>query len=123
MQELKIRNLLIDHSGQEVCLKDLIHKLTDCGIELAKLEYKNTSPALKNSKRELAEFEKMFTEFKLRIRNKVTQEVIASVSNRDKAIIYGNPKKLVEHREKMLKNKIEDERIENATKENKQDYF
>lgn len=123
MSELKLRNLLVDHSKQEVCLYDLIHKLSDCGIELAKLEYKNTSPALKNSKRELAEFEKMFMEFKLRIRNKITQEVLNEVSNRDKSIIFGNPQKLVEHREKMYKQRVEEERIEKATTDDPKDYF
>jgi hypothetical protein len=118
----KIRNLLIDHSKVEVCLIDLVHKLNNCGIELAKLEYKNTTPALNNSKRELAEFEKMFLDFKLRIRNKVTTEVMETVSNRDKSIIFGNPKKLVEHNERELAKKAEEFRIQQATKDD-ENYF
>ncbi|MFN5417674.1 MAG: hypothetical protein ACK5B9_11505 [Flavobacteriia bacterium] len=121
--ELKIRNLLVDHSGEEVCLTNLIHKLSDCGIELAKLEYRNTATALKNSKRELAEFEKLFVEFKLRIRNKITQEVMENVSARDKSIVFGNPQKLVEHREKIAKAKNEADYIDKATNGDKKDYF
>lgn len=95
---MKIRNLLSDPVKQEICLDDLVHKLIGCGIQLSNLETKNTGDALKASKKALAEFQKDFTEFQLRIRTTVTNEVMETISKRDKSVKIGNPEKLLEYR-------------------------
>jgi hypothetical protein len=99
--EIKLRNLVSDPIQEEVCLKDLIFKLTDCSRSVSILEHKNTKTALDNVKRELTEFEKLFIQFKQRIRGKVTYEVMDAVSKDTK--VYGNPDKLREFNEKRKK--------------------
>jgi hypothetical protein len=99
--ELKIRNLVQDPAKIDLCLQDLIFKLTSCAESLSILEHKNTKTALDNVKRELGEFKKLYIEFEQRIRGKVTYEVMDVVSRDTRR--HGNPDKITEHNEFMKK--------------------
>lgn len=87
--EIKLRNLLSDPVKQDVCLDDLIFKLTNCSKAIAVLEHKNTKTALDSAKKQMNEFKRLYIEFENRIRGRVTVEVLDAVSKDTKT--YGNP--------------------------------
>lgn len=93
----KLRNVLEDPLGQEVCLKDVLEAFIGCSKRMSALEYKNSAWALREAKKALREAEKVMLEFKRRIKVDITEEVIEALSKIDKRVVPDNFKKNEEY--------------------------
>ena len=89
----KLRNVLEDDFNNDVCLDDVIKAFVGLTKRRAELEHKNTPYALTEAKKGLRAAEKVFLEFKARIKGPITEEVITYNSKIDKRVVPDNFKK------------------------------
>lgn len=97
MNNNKERDLLMDPTNQEVCLNDLILKLSSMTNDVATLEFTVSSKTTLNThKRELREFQKLFLIYKSRIANEVTQDIVRYLDGLPKAKPRGRTENITE---------------------------
>jgi len=72
----KIRLLLNDPMGDNLCLKDIIDQAIKLNVPLSKLEYENNRAAIDEAKRLTKELRRMAINFEKRIKDDVFREII-----------------------------------------------
>jgi hypothetical protein len=89
----KLRNVLEDDMGEDVCLKDVINAFVGLSKRMSALEYNNTAHTLREAKVEFRAAERIMLEFKVRLKGPITEEVILYNSKIDKRVVPDNFKK------------------------------
>lgn len=71
----KLRSLLNDPTGEEVCAQDLMDACVNMSMPLAKLEVENNKTALVDAKRALRKLKRMVVEMENRVKTTVAHEI------------------------------------------------
>ncbi len=107
---MKERNLLEDTEKQDVCLNDLIMNLASMTQDVAVLEYSVSSmKVLQKHKKEVREFEKKLVEYKRRLKDEVTPEIVAYLDGKPKGKPRGRTANITEYNERRRAEKLKSE--------------
>jgi hypothetical protein len=87
----RLRYVLSDPHGEVVCLDDVIKAFVRSADKLKNLEYKNSAHALKEGKKALKKALLVSESFHARLKNEITQEVVAAKAKVDKRVDPNNP--------------------------------
>jgi hypothetical protein len=72
----KIRLLLNDPLGDNLCLKDIIDQAIKLNVPLSKLEYENSRAAIDEAKRLSKNLRRMAIDFEKRLKDDIFKEII-----------------------------------------------
>ena len=72
----KIRLLLNDPMGDNLCLKDIIDQAIKLNVPLSKLEYENNRAAIDEAKRLSKHLRRMAIDFEKRLKDDIFKEII-----------------------------------------------
>lgn len=86
----KIRNILEDPNGEEICLNDVIIKIAGLSDYFSRLEHEDSVHYYKEASKAFTSAKKTFQDFEHRFRNEIREDIIERKSKYDKRI---DPKK------------------------------
>ncbi len=85
----KLRNVLNDPRGEEVCLDTVIKAFAAISDQLRHLEYKNSAHSLREAKKAFRAAKKILVDFEERLKVEITEDIVKALSKVDKRV---NPK-------------------------------
>lgn len=85
-ESLKLRNVLKDIRGEEVCLEDVIMAFAGCSAKFSALEYKNTKHSFKEARKAFNEAKKIMQDFEVRFKGPIREDIILALSKIDKRV-------------------------------------
>ena len=83
---LKIRNVLDDPRGEDLCLNDVIMALASSSEQFRHLEYKNSAHSYREASKAWNAAKKKFKDFEVRLRGEIKESIVKEISRIDKRV-------------------------------------
>ena len=80
----RLRYILNDPTNEKVCLDDVVMVLANTAEKLRHVEYKNSAHSLREAKKAFRIAKNLMTEFEVRLKGEITEEVVKAYSKIDK---------------------------------------